>query len=374
MVDTGRATILNESEYTLKALLICLLLLPGLGFGASKSKPPEELYDRQCAMCHGKNGDGRGHAGGSLIPKPTDFTLTSLSREKIVTSIRSGVPGTSMAGYGRRFDDQTIDKLATYIQTKFMGVEPLALPVQLLPVQQSQGQTLYTKHCSACHGDNGNTAVWAKSGLNPPPRNFTSEASKAELSLERMISSITHGRPGTAMMPFNQRLSASEIESIVTFIRAEFMQVSSPLVAGAPAMQSDHPAASLPQVLALPSLQPPSPQSSQESPVKMTAVFPRNLVGDAAKGRQFYDANCYVCHGKLGDGNGPRAHFNRPRPKNFTATKSRQELNRPRLFDAISKGKTGTVMPAWATVLDEQQIANVAEYVFQAFIQPVKKK
>jgi mono/diheme cytochrome c family protein len=45
-------------------------------------------------------------------------------------------------------------------------------------------------------------------------------------------------------------------------------------------------------------------------------------------------------------------------------------LNRPALFDAISTGKRGTVMPAWKTVLDEQQIANVAEFVFEAFVHP----
>ena len=44
--------------------------------------------------------------------------------------------------------------------------------------------------------------------------------------------------------------------------------------------------------------------------------------------------------------------------------------NRPRLFAAITGGKNGTVMPAWGKVLSEQQIADVAEFVFQAFIQP----
>ena len=78
--------------------------------------------------------------------------------------------------------------------------------------------------------------------------------------------------------------------------------------------------------------------------------------------------NCFTCHGVTGEGNGPRASFNIPRPRNFTSEESRRVFNRERLFKSISNGKVGTVMPAWARVLTPQQIANVAEFVFQAFI------
>ena len=97
------------------------------------------------------------------------------------------------------------------------------------------------------------------------------------------------------------------------------------------------------------------------------------LIGDYEAGEKFYNTNCFVCHGKKGDGKGPRAHFNRPAPRNFTSDASRQELDHASLFAAISNGKRGSVMPAWSTVLTEQQIADVAEYVYQSFIQ-VKKK
>jgi mono/diheme cytochrome c family protein len=43
-------------------------------------------------------------------------------------------------------------------------------------------------------------------------------------------------------------------------------------------------------------------------------------------------------------------------------------LNRPVLFEAISNGRLGTNMPAWSKVLNNQEIANVAEFVFQNFI------
>jgi mono/diheme cytochrome c family protein len=40
------------------------------------------------------------------------------------------------------------------------------------------------------------------------------------------------------------------------------------------------------------------------------------------------------------------------------------------LFATISQGKLGTEMPAWNKVLNQQEIANVAEFVFQKYIQP----
>jgi mono/diheme cytochrome c family protein len=92
--------------------------------------------------------------------------------------------------------------------------------------------------------------------------------------------------------------------------------------------------------------------------------------GNLAKGRRFYDANCATCHGTAGDGKGPRAYFINPKPRDFRDAAFRSGANRPMLFAAVANGRNGSEMPAWNKVLDDQQIADVAEYVFQAFIQP----
>ena len=102
----------------------------------------------------------------------------------------------------------------------------------------------------------------------------------------------------------------------------------------------------------------------------MSAPMPHALKGDIAKGGAFYKDNCATCHGTTGDGRGPRAYFINPKPRNFLHPASRQMLNRKELFEMISEGKPGTEMPAWDKVLTQQEIANVAEFVFQRFIQP----
>ena len=85
------------------------------------------------------------------------------------------------------------------------------------------GRDIFFKHCKACHGIKGDGKTFAANVLNPPPKNFTSEKSKQELTEERMIRSVSEGRKGTAMMPWKSRLSQQEIQEVVNYIRKELM-------------------------------------------------------------------------------------------------------------------------------------------------------
>jgi mono/diheme cytochrome c family protein len=102
----------------------------------------------------------------------------------------------------------------------------------------------------------------------------------------------------------------------------------------------------------------------------MSLPMPLGLKGNFSKGADFFIHNCATCHGAKGDGNGPRAYFITPPPRNFLLDASRKRLNRPVIFEAVTNGRLGTNMPAWGKVLNNQEIADVAEFVFQNFIQP----
>jgi mono/diheme cytochrome c family protein len=327
------------------AIAALLLLSPA---GASAAPEAQRLYQHNCAACHGEHGDGKSRAQFGLNPPPRDFTAAAawqeLSRERMILSVTHGRPGTAMVAWDGRLSEGEIAGIVDYIRASFM--RPPAVP------PQASGQQLYKRHCAACHGDQGNGATWAYNSLNPPPRDFTALAIRQELTRERMLLAVTHGRPGTAMMSFSGQMNPREIEAVVDYVRASFM-------AGA-ADQADASAASAPAVVRATSL----------PAADMSAALPGGLRGDAGKGREFYRKNCYVCHGERGDGQGPRSSFIKPPPRNFLAPEARQALNRPALFQAISAGKRGTVMPAWSRVLSEQEIADVAEFVFTAFISP----
>jgi mono/diheme cytochrome c family protein len=87
------------------------------------------------------------------------------------------------------------------------------------------GRNIFYKHCKACHGDKGNGKTFAANVLDPPPKNFTAEKSKKELTEERMIHSVKKGRKGTAMMPWESNLTQIEIQAVVHYIRKELMKI-----------------------------------------------------------------------------------------------------------------------------------------------------
>ena len=87
------------------------------------------------------------------------------------------------------------------------------------------GKKIYRKHCKACHGNGGDGKTFAANVLFPQPKNFIAKNNKTELTLERMIRSVTKGRPNTAMMPWKNVLNEQEIYSVVLYIRKELMRL-----------------------------------------------------------------------------------------------------------------------------------------------------
>ena len=87
----------------------------------------------------------------------------------------------------------------------------------------SLGKRIYTDRCEVCHGNQGDGKTFAANALYPTPKNFTAKVTKKELTSERMIESITRGRPGTAMMPWEDILSKQEILSVVNYIQQILM-------------------------------------------------------------------------------------------------------------------------------------------------------
>jgi len=447
-------TIINEqkqravSSFMLVGLFVSTLIssatiqaMPGMTAEGVAAAPPlvvatdapafaefEPLYRQHCAACHGDNGDGNSRAQRGLKPPPRDFTTAGawqeLDRTRMIASVTHGRPNTAMVGWQGRLHEMQIAGVVDYVRSSFMR-NPVSTQVSGLSTRAlastavassnvtvssapsvavlnsskragDSGRDIYKRNCSACHGDKGNGSTWTQNGLNPPPRDFTADEARQLLNRERMITSVTYGREGTAMMPFNSRLSAEEIVTVVDYIRGDFMRIPGVAVSSRASESSNggaNPHSAAPHVpnhlgrdstagaLPLTAAQMQAPASHSSSVVAppprpaalvksdMSLQLPHGLVGDVAAGRAFYMDNCFVCHGVRGDGHGPRSSFITPRPRNFLGERARNTLNRPALFRAISLGLPGTVMPAWSKVLSNQEIADVTEFVFQTFIQ-----
>jgi len=346
-------------------MIISFLVVAVLVFAPALAAEPESqgatIYQEYCSVCHGDQGDGMTRVRRGLNPPPRDFTSrlakAELTRERMLVAVKQGRTNTAMMSFASRLSEEEINAVVDHVRSRFMLKEDVALDAAMVLLEK--GKNTYTANCAVCHGDDGNGAMWTKTSLNPPPRDFTTLQALESLSRSRMITSVTHGRPNTAMMSFTQRLSAEDIGAVVDYIRTTFVgrvravQTPPANVAG---HRHGHGATSVPAS--------PLPVVAAD----MALPFANGLVGDSEAGRQFYMDNCFTCHGQEGDGNGPRSNFIRPKPRDFLHADSRRSLNRPALYKAISMGKQGTVMPAWSKVLNEQQIVNVAEFVFHSFI------
>ncbi len=98
-----------------------------------------------------------------------------------------------------------------------------------------------------------------------------------------------------------------------------------------------------------------NPVSAQEWKTPAEAKATKNPVAKAAgikDGKVPYDANCAVCHGPIGRGDGPGAAALNPKPRNLS-DKAIQAQSDGELFWKISEGRG--VMPAWKHLPDKDR-------------------
>ncbi len=97
---------------------------------------------------------------------------------------------------------------------------------------------------------------------------------------------------------------------------------------------------------------------------------PDPVTVDLDVGQAIYDERCWFCHGEEGDGQGPVAPYLWPRPRDFTlavyklrTTMSGELPLDEDLYRSISIGLAGSSMPAWESVLSEEERWQVIGYI-----------
>ena len=148
--------------------------------------------------------------------------------EEIERSILNGVPGTLMAGWRKSLSDQEVADLMQLIaRWEEVPGGALAVPEQVIVVteeQLSQGAALYAANCSSCHAPEGQgsqraTALNVKAFLETTP----------DQAIKQIV---TLGVPETTMPAWGDRMSETQIEALVGFIRSwepEAPEVASPI-------------------------------------------------------------------------------------------------------------------------------------------------
>ena len=81
----------------------------------------------------------------------------------------------------------------------------------------------------------------------------------------------------------------------------------------------------------------------------------------ASAGAEVFQANCELCHGPQGHGDGVAGESLEPKPKNLAELQTM--VGDDYLFWRIYEGKPGTSMVAWRGILTDEQIWQVVAFI-----------
>lgn len=106
-----------------------------------------------------------------------------------------------------------------------------------------------------------------------------------------------------------------------------------------------------------------SSENATLAPVPAEYAGMTNPLGaDAASaGSEVYRANCEMCHGSQGHGDGPAGGSLEPKPGNLAQVQAK--AGDDYLFWRIHDGKPGTSMVAWKGILTDEQIWQAIAFI-----------
>lgn len=294
------------------------------------------IYNFRCYFCHGYSGNARTLAATLLTPKPVDFTSISpdsLSRERMLQSIQSGRPGTAMMSFASVLQPNEIAAVTDFVRHEFMvakaentryhteangwfnheryaaafpfalGEIPLDTPWEQLTTQQAEGKRLFMASCVSCH-DRARVTNKGVSWESRPVSYPRNQFSPGDYSPPPNVKNST---------PVDAMTSAT-------------------------------------------------PYHLHDQPPKL-----EGLTETEQRGETLFQQNCAFCHAADGTARNWIGSFMEPHPRNLTKSAAMDGMTRTRLRTVIRDGLPGTSMPAWKSVLSEQQVEDVIAYVARAF-------
>jgi cytochrome c oxidase cbb3-type subunit 3 len=300
------------------------------------------IYNFRCYYCHGYSGNAHTLAATLLSPKPVDFTSISpdtLSRERMLLSIQNGRPGTAMMGFASVLKPNEIEAVTDFVRQEFMvekaentryhteangwfnheryaaafpfalGEIPLDTPWEKLSPQQADGKRLFMTSCVSCHDrarENNGELLWESRPVSYPRNQFS---------------------PGDDQ--------SSGVESSASGAKNDT------------------------KVDAMTSA---TPYHLHDRPPKL-----QGLTESEQRGEKLFQQNCAFCHAADGTARNWIGSFMEPHPRDLTKSAAMDSMTRTRLRTVIRDGLPGTSMPAWKSVLSEQQIGDIIAYVARAF-------
>lgn len=178
----------------------------------AKAHDGAEIYARYCALCHGA--DREGYAADEAPSLRSPQLIASAPGGYLWSAIAYGRPNTAMAAFadtqgGPLSHDAQHVLMDWLIEESGLKRKPIAdSPVVGDPVS---GAKQYKKHCAECHGESGEGG----SGTALAHPVFLATASDSFIR-----HTVANGRDGTPMLAYEDRLSETQINDVVSFLRS----------------------------------------------------------------------------------------------------------------------------------------------------------
>lgn len=172
-----------------------------------------QLWQDNCAGCHGAKGVGDGPAAQWLTPRPANLAAHRYTREYLHQVMWNGSTGTSMPAWrdlppaSRAALVELVASLSTDEDAQTPAPDVLAT-----------GARTYATHCVQCHGADGRGDGFAADAFKVAAANFTVRRP----SMEQGLSALRSGVPGTSMARWSDRLSEGEMQAAVMYVRSLF--------------------------------------------------------------------------------------------------------------------------------------------------------
>ncbi|MCD6052587.1 MAG: hypothetical protein K0Q55_4005 [Verrucomicrobia bacterium] len=247
----------------LKYIFICLMV-PWLHLGAAetvaklKVEPPDfalfsqgkYVFEKNCVVCHGERGDGKGTMGLTLDIRPRDFrsgifkykstpTDSLPTTEDLFRTVSNGITGTAMPIFSHlsERDRRAVVEYVKFFSPRWNHPKNYAKPLpravspdwmddgDKLKVQRAKGAELFMVTCVPCHGPkgegNGPNAVQLVDLWNFPikPGNLRAAHLRQGEEMADWYRVVTQGIAGTPMPTFADSLTGEQRWQIVAYLQ-----------------------------------------------------------------------------------------------------------------------------------------------------------
>ncbi len=241
--------------------VVWLLLLASLWGGEWTPTLPDRtqfdlgafVFERNCAICHGPRGDGKGEMAATIAPKPRSFRSGVFkyrstppgklpTNEDLTRIIRGGLSGTAMGMFTQLRDDEVraVVEFVKSFSRKWRDPANYAPPIAVPPLpawwadpvqrgaHAARGRQTFVTTCAACHGEKadgkGLAAATLRDEWGDPiaPANLHGPLHSGETPRDMMRVLLT-GIGGTPMLNFATTLNEEqrwEVVAHLTTLRA----------------------------------------------------------------------------------------------------------------------------------------------------------